>query len=586
MARPKLQLVVFDFDQTLSACHLHHTLAGGEGGIKIPPPFARSERGQLARLAELDDCEPYCETGGFAVSAFGGGPRVAELRSLLDELREADVECCICSRGLVGPIRRSLDQIGLLDHFSEIFANSTATNVTEYDQRLPADAVSDEDLSYLAGEGYPRWGPSKGRLVKRLLRERGLRQDEAVFVDDTLSEIHTVQGTCFTIHVQASAGQANGEGMREREFTLLRRLLAGLPIPNTGSAASRTAPALRLARPGASPGGGEAGGSPRQGPLGAARPSLQGRTELAREVSPQIGGLRAGGGDGGGGRTVLQPPRRRAEPRPASEGAMRTQQPTGENTLSNAARSRLPPTSTIPASRLQPPPRLQIGRGTGAAGARAAGGAPQDVARSEGLPSPRSMSPADSDWVHQQSRASATGSATGSTNVPRVQQPWYGLEDEEDDYLASPATSPVPASEEGRARSPVSVATTPQGVVLQVPRSPATSPPASERSSASQQRSPDPHRFIWAEQQPPPPPPPQQQQQQLQQQPSHTVAGLQGPASAESSPSRPRASLRFVGVGSQGEGGPPEQSRLLAANSVRTAVPTIEGQRSNPDLLR
>jgi len=49
-----LQVAVFDFDLTLSACHLYYSLSGGDGGIQVPPPHAETEKGQLARLLELD----------------------------------------------------------------------------------------------------------------------------------------------------------------------------------------------------------------------------------------------------------------------------------------------------------------------------------------------------------------------------------------------------------------------------------------------------------------------------------------------------------------------------------------------------
>lgn len=46
-----LHLAIFDFDLTLSAVHVYYALSGGDSGMPVPPPYARSERGQLAKVA-------------------------------------------------------------------------------------------------------------------------------------------------------------------------------------------------------------------------------------------------------------------------------------------------------------------------------------------------------------------------------------------------------------------------------------------------------------------------------------------------------------------------------------------------------
>ncbi|CAJ1423691.1 unnamed protein product [Effrenium voratum] len=120
-----LRLVVFDFDQTLSAVHVYNSLAGGtEAGL--PGPAACSELGQLSRVLELSHHPQLQQQGGFAAACFGGLARVGRLAAMLEslsgaaeQLRDAGVECMICSRGLVGPLQKLLDQLGLLQFFSE-----------------------------------------------------------------------------------------------------------------------------------------------------------------------------------------------------------------------------------------------------------------------------------------------------------------------------------------------------------------------------------------------------------------------------------------------------------------------------------
>jgi len=215
-----LKLAIFDFDQTLSTCHVYYALSGGDGGVWVPPPYARTESGQLARLAELDDQPEFVAQGGFAYSAFGGTERVEQLKTFMEELRSSGVECIVCSRGLVGPIQRCLDKVGLLGFFKQIFANvGNGTNPTEYDLHLPLGAPG-ADARYLGGAANSGWG-SKRSLIAKCLLERGLQSNEAVFVDDTPLEVDSARGTCAIVQVQPPAG------MGLREFELLRQLMHG-----------------------------------------------------------------------------------------------------------------------------------------------------------------------------------------------------------------------------------------------------------------------------------------------------------------------------------------------------------------------
>jgi len=215
-----LKLAIFDFDQTLSTCHVYYALSGGDGGVWVPPPYARTESGQLTRLAELDAQPEFAAQGGFAYSAFGGTERVEQLKAFMEELHSSGVECIVCSRGLVGPIQRCLDKVGLLGFFKQIFANvGNGTNPTEYDLHLPLGAPG-ADARYLGGAANSGWG-SKRSLIAKCLLERGLQSNEAVFVDDTPSEVDSARGTCEIVQVQPPTG------MGPREFELMRQLLRG-----------------------------------------------------------------------------------------------------------------------------------------------------------------------------------------------------------------------------------------------------------------------------------------------------------------------------------------------------------------------
>lgn len=222
-----LQLAVFDYDLTLTVHHMVYVLSGGEASLQVPPPHARTERGQLARLLELDRQPGYQAQGGFAQIVFGSADRVKLLRQLLEELRSQGVECVVCSKSLVGPLRRCMDRVGLLGYFSKIYANvGDVYGATDYDQMfLSGHGRLGQDERYLGSAGMAGWG-SKRELVARLMTERGLRGADAVFVDDTEAEVRSLEGLCATVHVAA-------HGIGQRECTVLRQMATELGPPTT-----------------------------------------------------------------------------------------------------------------------------------------------------------------------------------------------------------------------------------------------------------------------------------------------------------------------------------------------------------------
>jgi len=213
-----LRLAVFDFDQTLTTVHLYNALAGDESSWRLPSPHAKTEVGQLARMSELEALPEFQQRGGLALAAFGGTERVAQLQSFLRQLAAAGVECLICSRGLVGPVRKCLDQLGMLHFFTKVYANiGSAYGSTQYDRQLPPGAPG-ADKRYMGSPELADW-PSKQGLVARCLRERGLQGLDAVFVDDHPSEIESVRGVCATVQVQPP------RGMGQREIDLMWAML-------------------------------------------------------------------------------------------------------------------------------------------------------------------------------------------------------------------------------------------------------------------------------------------------------------------------------------------------------------------------
>jgi phosphoserine phosphatase len=145
-----LKLAVFDFDCTLTKFHVFALLAGcatSSDKLKreVPPPYARSEKGQMSRLRALD---ANWGPGAFALEALGGPIRVVQLQSLLKELRNHKVECMILSGGMETTIRLCLKQVGLLSQFSDVVGNTGCSmGTTDYHCSLQ----SPSDVRWLAG---------------------------------------------------------------------------------------------------------------------------------------------------------------------------------------------------------------------------------------------------------------------------------------------------------------------------------------------------------------------------------------------------------------------------------------------------
>jgi len=213
-----LRAAFFDFDLTLSTIHVFNSLSSGASSV--PPPYAKTERGQLARIAELDQTPQYRGQGGFAMVIFGGPGRVQQLQQMLSQARASGVQCFVCTKGLVGPVRKCLDQVGLLQFFSKVYGNIGDTyGATDYDRSatvLPADArfMGTPD-SALVG--------SKQQLIGNYMRQYGLQPSECVFLDDTPDEVKSLQGVCATI-------QVNPQGLSQKEFTEFGRMAAAAPL--------------------------------------------------------------------------------------------------------------------------------------------------------------------------------------------------------------------------------------------------------------------------------------------------------------------------------------------------------------------
>jgi hypothetical protein len=192
-----IKLAVFDFDCTLSVFHVFNGLAGESS--RIPPPFASTEVGQLKRVGELD------QGGAFTLQAFGGEQRVRLLTDVLQELHRNGVTCVVCTKGLIGPVRKLLSTAGLLRHFKDVYGRIGETyGVQPYDMSVSMSWF-DFDRVYLGAQKNSDW-ISKSDLVQSLAASMRVHPQEVVIIDDDVKEITSCRGVCQTVHVSAGQG--------------------------------------------------------------------------------------------------------------------------------------------------------------------------------------------------------------------------------------------------------------------------------------------------------------------------------------------------------------------------------------------
>jgi len=224
-----LQLAFFDFDLTLSTCHVFGNLSGRDNSLALQPPYAKTELGQVVLIGELDS-NKFQDSGGFVTAAFGGKQRLASLRGLLTDLQTAGVECVVCTRGYVGPVHKLLHQSGLSGFFNFVYGElGSAYGTDDFDQLAPKLLIED-DARFL-GESKNQLPGGKQPLIQQFMAARKLGAHEVLFLDDDPSEIMHVQGTCQTLQVST-------KGLGSKEMHILRSLAGITPAEAALAAAS------------------------------------------------------------------------------------------------------------------------------------------------------------------------------------------------------------------------------------------------------------------------------------------------------------------------------------------------------------
>lgn len=199
-----VRLVVFDFDQTLTVKHMFKVLAGWDETSLSPS--ASSERGQLRLIREMNEKEPYKSRGGFSHAMFGGSSRIEAIKDMLSLFKERDTEVIVCTKGLVGAVKKCLKDVQLLDLFTEVYGNTgDGYGRTPYDNRVLSSKPDAEELELIDDDEGPDWD-AKGTLIQQLMERMELEPSEVVLIEDDKNEIRLASGVCRTLWVKERAG--------------------------------------------------------------------------------------------------------------------------------------------------------------------------------------------------------------------------------------------------------------------------------------------------------------------------------------------------------------------------------------------
>jgi FMN phosphatase YigB (HAD superfamily) len=207
-SEPQVRLVCFDFDCTLSVIHMFKEIAGWERPNQLDPPFAQSEKGQIAKIRELNQ-KPWAAAGSppqlfveasgtiFSAALLGGEQRVSTLRAMLTHLQASRAEAVIITKGYVGAVQQVMQDVGLLQYFAAVYGlTGNIYGTTEYDIQV-------QHLEF-GLEGRPEQQYSqKSAVIQQIAGLRQLSPDEILFVDDDPQEVRGVAAArcARTLHV-------------------------------------------------------------------------------------------------------------------------------------------------------------------------------------------------------------------------------------------------------------------------------------------------------------------------------------------------------------------------------------------------
>merc|ERR1711933_146060 len=101
----------------------------------------------MRRIDELDMFGKYSTKGGFALCVIGGDKRLQLLRDEFRRLREdRNVSLIVCTNGFIGPVKKTLRKLGLLEFFDQVYGNFKNDELQLWSQIVQNESEQDRHL--------------------------------------------------------------------------------------------------------------------------------------------------------------------------------------------------------------------------------------------------------------------------------------------------------------------------------------------------------------------------------------------------------------------------------------------------------
>eukprot|EP00485_Elphidium_margaritaceum_P013156 CAMPEP_0202694718 /NCGR_PEP_ID=MMETSP1385-20130828/8512_1 /ASSEMBLY_ACC=CAM_ASM_000861 /TAXON_ID=933848 /ORGANISM="Elphidium margaritaceum" /LENGTH=318 /DNA_ID=CAMNT_0049350617 /DNA_START=90 /DNA_END=1043 /DNA_ORIENTATION=+ len=157
-----VRLIMYDFDQTITCLHLYRELHGG----------------QCPALNKFSDSK--------LLDVFGGQSRLRQLQAHFQHLASHHIDVAIVSFGWTDVIKQALTRVNLYRFFKH-----------------PNEMIIGRDHKDMV-----KFNKSKAKIIESLMQKKNLKFDQALFVEDSLSNVQQCQSKslCKTVHISNRDG--------------------------------------------------------------------------------------------------------------------------------------------------------------------------------------------------------------------------------------------------------------------------------------------------------------------------------------------------------------------------------------------
>jgi phosphoglycolate phosphatase-like HAD superfamily hydrolase len=172
----------------------------------------QNEITQMRRMDDLDGLDKYRDNG-FVMHMIGGQKRLDLLKMYFQKFKQQNASLFVCTRGFIGPVKKALRKLDLLQYFDEVYGNMDQRELGWWKEEHAQDGRAKEDEEFRTPRDENGQSPlmdwkKKTEVLKILMDDQGLQYCEMVFVDDDKNNINLANEAkrCVTMWIKAAKG--------------------------------------------------------------------------------------------------------------------------------------------------------------------------------------------------------------------------------------------------------------------------------------------------------------------------------------------------------------------------------------------